>query len=140
MIFRILLFLLVGSVLVFGFSRLFTELYSNSRLYLPAIVPSSRVAIVFGAGLSRDGSPSPVLKDRVTTAAELYFSGKIQKIFREKMKCDYCQNRQEKNKKINASQNFIGNFQFHSGKNQALNWKFLVLKYLNKKVLKQIFE
>ncbi len=80
MIFRIISYLMVSAVLVFGLSRLFTELYSNSRLYLPSNAPISRVAIVFGAGLTRDGSPSPVLKDRVTTAAELYFSGKIQKI------------------------------------------------------------
>jgi len=71
---------MVSAVLVFGLSRLFTELYSNSRLYLPANAPSSRIAIVFGAGLSRDGTPSPVLKDRVATAAELYFSGKVQKL------------------------------------------------------------
>ena len=80
MILRVILFLLVSSTFVFGFSRLFTELYSNSRLYLPANVPIGRVAIVFGAGLTHSGSPSPVLKDRVTTATELYFSGKIQKI------------------------------------------------------------
>lgn len=80
MVLRLLLSLVVGAVLVIGLSRLFTELYSNSRLYLPANAPISRVAIVFGAGLSWDGSPSPVLKDRVTTAAELFFSGKVQKI------------------------------------------------------------
>jgi SanA protein len=38
------------------------------------------VAIVFGAGLWWDGSPSPVLRDRVATAAQLYFSGKVKKI------------------------------------------------------------
>ena len=80
MIFRIIVYLMVSVVLVFGLSRLFTELYSNSRLYLPANAPKSRVAIVFGAGLTRAGSPSPVLKDRVGTAANLYFSGNIQKI------------------------------------------------------------
>jgi SanA protein len=80
MVFRIIVYLLILAVLVFGLSRLFTELYSNSRLSLPANAPASQVAIVFGAGLSRDGSPSPVLKDRVATAAELYFSGKVKKI------------------------------------------------------------
>jgi SanA protein len=30
--------------------------------------------------LWRDGSPTPVLRDRVATAAELYFSGKVEKI------------------------------------------------------------
>jgi len=80
MVFRIIVYLVIFAVLVFGLSRLFTELYSNSRLSLPANAPVSRVAIVFGAGLSRDGTPSPVLKDRVATAAELYFSGKVQKL------------------------------------------------------------
>lgn len=36
------------------------------------------VGIVFGAGLRRDGRPSPILADRVRTAVELYQSGKIQ--------------------------------------------------------------
>ncbi|HEY9076935.1 MAG TPA: ElyC/SanA/YdcF family protein [Anaerolineaceae bacterium] len=43
-------------------------------------VPSSPVAVVFGAGLQRDGTPSPVLRDRVSTAVDLYKEGKIQKI------------------------------------------------------------
>jgi SanA protein len=80
MVFRMIACLFILAVLAFGFSRLFTELYSNSRLSLPANAPASQVAIVFGAGLSYDGSPSPVLKDRVATAAELYFSGKVKKI------------------------------------------------------------
>jgi SanA protein len=42
--------------------------------------PVRPVVIVFGAGLSRDGSPSPVLRDRVATAARLYFAGKAEKI------------------------------------------------------------
>lgn len=37
-------------------------------------------AIVFGAGLNRDRSPTPVLRDRVATAVDLYFSGKVNKI------------------------------------------------------------
>ena len=41
-------------------------------------VPPARAAVVFGAGLQRDGSPTTVLRDRVATAAELYFSGKVE--------------------------------------------------------------
>ncbi len=52
----------------------------RTRLETPTGVPRTPVAIVFGAGLWRDGSPTPVLRDRVATAAELYFSGKVQKI------------------------------------------------------------
>jgi SanA protein len=38
------------------------------------------VAIVFGAGLHRDGSPTPVLRDRVKAAVGLYDQGKVQKL------------------------------------------------------------
>lgn len=36
------------------------------------------VALVFGAGLTRSGSASAVLRDRVRTAVELYFAGKVE--------------------------------------------------------------
>jgi SanA protein len=42
--------------------------------------PHAKVAIVFGAGLQHDGSPSPVLRDRVETAANLYLDGKVEKL------------------------------------------------------------
>ena len=35
---------------------------------------------MFGAGLWRDGSPTPVLRDRVAQAAELFFAGKVEKL------------------------------------------------------------
>ena len=46
---------------------------------LDAVTPHD-VAIVFGAGLWYDGSPTPVLRDRVATAAALYFHGKAKKL------------------------------------------------------------
>jgi SanA protein len=49
-------------------------------VYTAADVPPHRVAIVFGAGLWRNGNPTPVLIDRVTTAANLYFAGKVEKL------------------------------------------------------------
>lgn len=60
--------------------RLITALYAIPRTYSIETVPSTPVAIVFGAGLWRDGSPTTILKDRITTASELFFSGKVQKI------------------------------------------------------------
>jgi SanA protein len=39
--------------------------------------PRASAAIVFGAGLRRDGRPTSVLADRVRTAAELYQRGKV---------------------------------------------------------------
>ena len=55
-------------------------IYSGTKTYLPGDVPSAPAALVLGAGLNRDGTPGVVLQDRVRTASDLYFSGKVQKI------------------------------------------------------------
>lgn len=55
-------------------------LYAKPRTFSVKDVPPRRVAIVFGAGLWRDGTPTPVLRDRVQTAADLYFDGKVEKL------------------------------------------------------------
>ncbi len=77
---RILIYLLVAGVLVLGLPRLLVAIYAAPRTYTPQTAPKARVAIVFGAGLQRDGTPSPVLRDRVAAAADLYKAGKIEKI------------------------------------------------------------
>lgn len=58
-------------------SRLVTALYAASRIYHPQMAPAQPVAIVFGAGLRRDGTPTDVLRDRLKTAIDLYRSGKV---------------------------------------------------------------
>ena len=55
-------------------------MYALGRIYDQETSPTSRVAIVFGAGLRRDGTPTAILRDRVETAADLYFGGKVEKI------------------------------------------------------------
>lgn len=80
MIVKLILVLIGAGLLVFLLPRLITTLTVRSRIYAAADVPAARVAIVFGAGLWNDGSPTPVLHDRVATAAELYFSGKVEKL------------------------------------------------------------
>ncbi len=70
--------LLVLSVLIVP--RIITAVYVRGKIYSAQAVPIRRVAIVFGAGLWRNGSPTPVLADRVTTAANLYFAGKVEKL------------------------------------------------------------
>lgn len=77
---RLILILILASMLILGMPYVILCLYSNPRIFAVAQAPARRVAIVFGAGLRRDGTPSPVLEDRVTTAAELYFAGKVQKL------------------------------------------------------------
>jgi len=77
---KILFFLLVISILIFGLPVLISELYARPKISSLADISPAKVAIVFGAGLSKDGSASPVLRDRVETAANLYFAGKVEKL------------------------------------------------------------
>jgi len=60
--------------------RIITTLYSWNRIYQTESAPQERVAIIFGAGLRRDGSPTPILRDRVETGVTLYHSGKVEKL------------------------------------------------------------
>jgi len=69
----------LGLVLLLG-ARLLTGLAARGEVFSPEAVPAGRVAIVFGAGLTRSGFPTAVLQDRVAMAAQLYFSGKVEKL------------------------------------------------------------
>jgi vancomycin permeability regulator SanA len=77
---RITLFLGCIGLLLILLPRAVTSLYSMNRIYPTETAPIEKVAIVFGAGLRRDGTPTAILRDRVETAADLYFRGKVQKI------------------------------------------------------------
>lgn len=74
------LYAVIGGFFVTGFLRTGILIQGRSRTYLPADVPQAPVALVLGAGLNRDGSPGVVLRDRVNTATELYFAGKVEKL------------------------------------------------------------
>src|SRR5215216_3414185 len=60
--------------------RLITGVYTKNRIYGESESPTERIAIIFGAGLRQDGSPTAMLRDRVLTGADLYFSGKVEKL------------------------------------------------------------
>jgi SanA protein len=77
---RLLLSLIAIGALLLFIPRLITSLHAINRIYTVQTAPTGRAAVVFGAGLWRDGTPTPVLRDRVATAAELYFAGKVEKI------------------------------------------------------------
>jgi SanA protein len=77
---RIILILIFLIPAGFAIPRLVTAWYSRRLVYTIEAAPARGVAIVFGAGLWRDGSPTPVLYDRVATAAKLYFAGKVEKL------------------------------------------------------------
>lgn len=72
--------LVVTVLAAFLVTRILALLYAAPRLASVESVLADRVAIVFGAGLRRDGTPSPVLRDRIATAARLYFEGKVEKL------------------------------------------------------------
>jgi SanA protein len=68
------------AVLVGLAPRVYTAVRFSQQMYDTNNAPAERVAVVFGAGLQRDGSASAVLWDRVATAAALYQSGKVSKL------------------------------------------------------------
>ncbi len=70
------LFALLGLFLL----KLIVLLYASPRTFTVDKIPGERVAIVFGAGLLRDGSAGPVLRDRVESAVQLYQQGKVDKL------------------------------------------------------------
>lgn len=72
--------LLVVALLIFGFPRWFLGRRYARSIHSPADAPSRPVAIVFGAGLRRDGTPTTVLADRVATAAALFHGGKVERL------------------------------------------------------------
>ncbi len=80
LLWKLLQALIAVGLLVLFLPRLITTLSSWTRIYQVNNAPTERVAIVFGAGLNRDGTPTAILRDRVETAAQLYFSGKVQKL------------------------------------------------------------
>ena len=73
-------YLVLGSAAVIILARAVTGLVAWNKTYGESDVPARRVAIVFGAGLTRSGEATPVLRDRVDTGARLYFSGKAEKL------------------------------------------------------------
>jgi SanA protein len=77
---KMLMGLMLIAALVLILPRLITMVYAWNRTYRETTVPPQKVAIVFGAGLTRGGGATPILKDRVATAADLYFTGKAAKL------------------------------------------------------------
>ena len=80
---RVLLYLALASLLLVSIpfvARWWTDREYRGRIYTVESVPPRRVAIVFGAGIWPDGQLTPILEDRVQTAVELYYQGKVQKL------------------------------------------------------------
>ena len=77
---HILLYLTLAGFLLAGALRIGLLLSARSHTYLPEGIQPAPAALILGAGLNRDGSPGVVLQDRVRTAVDLYFRGKVEKL------------------------------------------------------------
>lgn len=80
LIFHTIIYLVIAGFFLTGLLRTGILVFARSKTHQPENVPPAPVALVLGAGLNRDGTPGVVLRDRVDTAAELYFSGKVDKL------------------------------------------------------------
>jgi SanA protein len=71
---------LVGFVSIFLFvlPRIISTLMAAPRTYSLEEIPEKKVAIIFGAGITRDGRPTAVLRDRVEAGVSLYEAGKVE--------------------------------------------------------------
>lgn len=68
-----------SAVVLAGLRATYADRWSATLDDLPHM-DAPRVAIVFGAGLTRSGEPTPALYDRVATAAELYQRGLVTRL------------------------------------------------------------
>ena len=77
----VVLIIVIGILGALWILRADVHARAAGRIYAEiAAVPPAPVALVLGAGLYRDGSPTPALYDRVATAVELYKAGKVKKL------------------------------------------------------------
>src|ERR1700736_1323723 len=53
---------------------------TSDRIFDERDVPRMQTALVFGAGVEPDGSPSAMLGDRLDVAVRLYRAGKVRRI------------------------------------------------------------
>jgi SanA protein len=71
-------------IIVFGVLALIPVLiiqFGKQKIYTDVEkVPGYDVAIVFGAGIKENRQPNDMLRDRLDTVAELYYSGKVKKM------------------------------------------------------------
>jgi vancomycin permeability regulator SanA len=73
----VVIFCLSGYVLLL---RLFVVREFSNRVFSPDSVPAQPVAIVFGAGVYPNGTPSLLLDERLETAARLFRTGKVSEV------------------------------------------------------------
>jgi SanA protein len=77
----LVLIIVIGTLTVPWMLRASLHTRATDRIYTNInAVPPAPVALVLGAGLERDGSPTLALYDRVVIAVDLYKAGKVKKL------------------------------------------------------------
>ena len=80
----LIILLIIGSIALLAITAVNIQVtsYSTDRIYttVDSVPAEGRVAIVLGARVEDDGTPSNTLHDRVLTAVELYNAGKVRKL------------------------------------------------------------
>jgi SanA protein len=77
----LVLIIVFGTLTVPWMLRASLHARATDRIYANInAVPTAPVALVLGAGLERDGSPTLALYDRVVIAVDLYKAGKVKKL------------------------------------------------------------
>jgi SanA protein len=70
----------LAALVILSLCKLIILMCESAYIFTVENVPADRVAIVFGAGLRYDGTPTAILRDRVETAVQLYQQGKVSKL------------------------------------------------------------
>jgi SanA protein len=65
---------------IVALARIIFLLNAYPQTFTEDDVPAKQVAIVFGAEVKKDGTPSTILRDRIETAVALYKSGRVKKL------------------------------------------------------------
>lgn len=73
--------IIASLVILVTIPRKYFQWKFGPKIHQPEKAPTKDIAIVFGAGLRRDGFPTNVLADRVRVASALYNEGKVSKLF-----------------------------------------------------------
>ena len=79
-IFRLFVALFICLIIIPLVWRFAVQQYYGRQIYTIDTVPAAQVAVVFGAGIGRDGALSDVLRDRMDVAIALYEAGTVQKL------------------------------------------------------------
>lgn len=66
------------SIFLFVLPRIISTLMAAPKILTLEEMPEKKVAIVFGAGITKDGRPTAVLRDRVEAGVSLYEAGKVE--------------------------------------------------------------